>query len=65
VSNEWDYSLVKESNGKYEMTDFGVWVWKLCNIEVSRGEWGSGKKGALKSSIDLHKLFKFIKKEGT
>jgi len=65
VSNEWEYGLVKESNGKYEMTDFGDWVWKLCNIEVSRGEWGRGEKGTLKSGFDLHKLLKFIKKEGT
>jgi hypothetical protein len=65
LSNDWEYGLVKETNGKYEMMDFGEWVWNLCNVEASKGEGRRGEKGAPKSSLDLHRLLKFIKKEGT
>jgi hypothetical protein len=65
VSDKWEYSLVKEHNGKYEMTDFGEWVWQFCNVEMSKGEARRGEKGIPKSALDIHKLLKFIKKEGT
>lgn len=65
LSTEWEYSLVKEHNGRYEMTDFGEWVWNLCNVEANKREGRRGLKATSKPSLDLHKLLKFIKKEGS
>jgi hypothetical protein len=62
VSAEWEYSLVKEYNGKYEATDFGEWVWRICTAEVSTEEWRKEKKDIPRAGLSLHKILKFIRK---
>ncbi|MDI6885585.1 MAG: hypothetical protein QMD22_04420 [archaeon] len=62
VSAEWEYGLVKEYNGKYEATDFGEWVWRICTAEVSTEEWRKGKKDIPRAGLNLHKILKFIRK---
>ena len=38
MSDDWEYRLVKEHDGKYEVTDFGERVWQICNAEARREE---------------------------
>lgn len=38
-----EYNIVERNGGVYEVTDFGRWVWMLCQGEVKRG----GKPAAL------------------
>ncbi len=64
VSDEWEYNLAKEYNGEYEATDFGEWVWRICNVEASKGEWkGMGKRKSISnSSLNIHKVIKFLRR---
>lgn len=65
VSDEWEYNLVKEYNGEYEATDFGEWVWRICNAEASKGEWegkGKGKRKNANSNLNIHRVIKFLRK---
>ena len=66
VSGERGYNLAKEYDGEYEATDFGEWVWQICNIEVSKEEGGGKREGKRKSisgsSLNIHKMLKFFKK---
>ena len=62
VSDEWEYSLLKDHDGKYEVTDFGERVWKICNAEISEGE-GKMKRASIpNSSLNIQKILKFLKK---
>lgn len=64
VSDKWEYNLVKEYNGEYEVTDFGEWVWRICNVEASE-EGGRGKgrrKGISNSNLNVYKILKFLKR---
>lgn len=60
VSDGWEYSLVKEYDGKYEATDFGERVWKICNAGASEGK--TKRTGISSSSLNIHKILKFFKK---
>jgi hypothetical protein len=62
LSGEWEYKLVKEEDGKYETTDFGDWVWRICNVEVGKGEWKGRRKSIPNPSFDIHKLITFLKR---
>ncbi|MGC9444091.1 MAG: hypothetical protein ACP5E9_04055 [Candidatus Methanospirareceae archaeon] len=64
MSAEWDYSMIKEFDGKYEPTDFGEWVWRICNAELDMDE-GSGtgrRSGTSNSALHLQKFLKLLKK---
>ncbi len=61
VSDEWEYNLVKEYNGEYEVTDFGEWVWRICNAEASKEE-GWARKGISNSNLNIYKILKFLKR---
>jgi hypothetical protein len=56
LSDEWEYNLVKGYKGVYEATDFGKWVWTICNAEERRGI----EKSIPNSSI--HRLLKFLRR---
>ncbi|RLG33810.1 hypothetical protein DRN97_04125 [Methanosarcinales archaeon] len=60
VSDEWKYNLVREHDGEYEATDFGEWVWRICNAEASKGE--GKRKGTSNTSLNIHKILKFLKR---
>ncbi|MEA2076211.1 MAG: hypothetical protein U9O85_10910 [Euryarchaeota archaeon] len=62
VSDGWEYSLVKEYDGKYEATDFGERVWKICNAGASEGAGKTKRTGISSSSLNIHKILKFLKK---
>ena len=62
VSGEGGYNLAKEYDGEYEATDFGEWVWRICNIEVSKEEGKRKRKSIPDSSLNIHKMLKFFKK---
>ncbi|MCK4475681.1 MAG: hypothetical protein KAU16_03045 [Methanophagales archaeon] len=59
VGEEWEYNLAKEYDGEYEATDFGEWVWRTCNAEMSKGE--GERKGISNSSLNIHRILKFLK----
>jgi len=61
VSGEWECNMVEEYNGEYEATDFGEWVWRFCNAEVSEGIGGGKRKGISNSSLNVYKILKFLK----
>lgn len=64
MSAEWGYSMIKEFDGKYEPTDFGEWVWRICNAELGMDEGArKGRRpGVSNSSLHLQKFLKFLKK---
>ena len=60
VSDAWEYGLVKEAEGKYEVTDFGERVWGTCNAEAGEGK---VKRASIpNSSLNIQKILKFLKK---
>jgi len=62
VSDAWEYGLVKEAEGKYEVTDFGERVWEICNAEACESE-GKVKRASIpNSSLNIQKILKFLKK---
>ncbi len=64
ISGDCGYSMITEVEGKYETTDFGEWVWRICNAELEQGEgagWGR-RPGISSSGAHLQKFLKFIKK---
>jgi hypothetical protein len=62
VSDKWEYNLVKEYDGEYEATDFGEWVWRVCNVEVRAGEWKGRGKNISTPSWDIHKIITFLRR---
>lgn len=62
VGDEWEYNLVKEDNGVYEVTDLGDWVWRICNVDVRKGEWKGRRKSISNSSLDIQKLINFLRR---
>lgn len=62
VSDEWEYGLLKEHDGKYEATDFGERVWQICNAEASEGKWKMKRASSPNSSLNIQKILKFFKK---
>ncbi|RCV63543.1 hypothetical protein C5S53_13310 [Methanophagales archaeon] len=62
VSDEWEYKMVKELNGEYEVTDFGEWVWRICNVESSGGERRGKGKNVSSPNLDVHKILNFLKR---
>ncbi len=62
VNDEWEYNMVKELSGEYEVTDFGEWVWRVCNVEARGGE-GKGKgKSRSSPNLDIHKIINFLRR---
>ena len=61
VSDGWEYNLVREHDGEYEATDFGEWVWRICNAE-SKEERGEEGKGISNSSLNIKKILKLFKR---
>ncbi len=62
VGDGWEYSLMKEYDGKYEATDFGEIVWRICNAKASEGEGKMERTGISNSRLNIHKILKFFKK---
>ena len=62
VSDEWEYNLVKEHNGEYEATDFGEWVWRICNAEASEEERKGRRKSNPNPNLNVYKILKFLKR---
>ncbi|MHC1610165.1 MAG: hypothetical protein ACXQTW_00940 [Candidatus Methanospirareceae archaeon] len=62
VSDGWEYNLVKEYEGKYEATDFGELVWRICNAKMSEEEGVTRRTGISNPSLKIHKILKFFKK---
>jgi len=62
VSDEWEYNLVKEHSGEYEATDFGEWVWQICNAEVSEEERKGRRKSNPNPNLNVYKILKFLKR---
>lgn len=49
LSGKWEHELVRAHDGEhddreYEPTDFGVWVWRICNAEFESGGARVGKR---------------------
>lgn len=64
MSDEWEYGLVNEYDGAYEVTDFGERVWRICNAEAGKEE-GEGilkRTSGANQSLNIQKIFKFLKK---
>ena len=55
---------MKEYDGKYEATDFGERVWRICNAEAHKeeGEEGARRVGMSNPSLNIQKVLKFFKK---
>ncbi len=62
VSDEREYNLAREYDGEYEATDFGEWVWRICNAEMSKGEEEGKRKGILNSGLNIPRILKFFKR---
>ncbi|NAS89357.1 hypothetical protein C4E24_06425 [ANME-1 cluster archaeon AG-394-G21] len=62
VSDEWEYNMVKELSGEYEVTDFGEWVWRVCNVEAGRGGWKGKGKSISSPNLDIHKIINFLRR---
>jgi len=62
VGDGWEYSLMKEYDDKYEATDFGEMVWRICNAKASEDEGKMKRTGISNSSLNIHKILKFFKK---
>ena len=62
VSDEWEYNMVKELSGEYEVTDFGEWVWRVCNVEARGGEWKGKGKSISSPNLDIHKIINFLRR---
>jgi len=62
VGDGWEYSLMKEYDDKYEATDFGETVWRSCNAKASEDERKRERIGISNSSLNIHKILKFLKK---
>jgi hypothetical protein len=62
VSDEWEYNMVKELSGEYEVTDFGEWVWRVCNVEARGGKWKGRGKSISSPNLDIHKIINFLRR---
>lgn len=62
VNDEWEYNMVKELSGEYEVTDFGEWVWRVCNVEARGGEWKGKEKSISSPNLDIHKIINFLRR---
>ena len=62
VSDEWEYNMVKELSGEYEVTDFGEWVWRACNVEARGEEWKGKGKSISSPNLDIHKIINFLRR---
>ena len=62
VSDEWEYNMVKELSGEYEVTDFGEWVWRVCNVEARGGERKGKGKSISSPNLDIHKIINFLRR---
>lgn len=62
VSDDWEYGLLKEHDGKYEVTDFGERVWQICNADASEGGGKMKRASSPNSSLKIQKILKFFKK---
>lgn len=62
VSDEWEYNMVKELSGEYEVTDFGEWVWRVCNVEARGGERKEKGKSISSPNLDIHKIINFLRR---
>jgi hypothetical protein len=62
LGDGWEYSLMKEYDDKYEATDFGEVVWRICNAKASEDEGMMKRTGISNSSLNIHKILKFFKK---
>ena len=62
VSDEWEYNMVKELSGEYEVTDFGEWVWRVCNVEARGGERKEKAKSISSPNLDIHKIINFLRR---
>ncbi|MHC1635297.1 MAG: hypothetical protein ACXQTS_01560 [Candidatus Methanospirareceae archaeon] len=57
TEEKWGYSVVRECDGKYEITDFGKWVWDICHSDAGMKD---KKEGGVQSGF--YKLTKLIRK---
>ena len=62
VGDGWEYSLMKEYDDKYEATDFGELVWRICNAKTSEDEGKRVRTCISNSSLNIYKILKFFKK---
>jgi len=62
VSDEWEYNMVQELSGEYEVTDFGEWVWRVCNVEARGGERKEKGKSISSPNLDIHKIINFLRR---
>lgn len=64
MSEDWEYGLVKEYDGKYEATDFGERVWRICNAEANKeeGDVRARRAGMSNPNLNIQKVLKFFKK---
>lgn len=62
VSDEWEYNMVKELSGEYEVTDFGEWVWRVCNVEAGGRGWKGKGKSISSPNLDIHKIINFLRR---
>ncbi|MBK5190199.1 MAG: hypothetical protein JJE19_01690 [Methanosarcinales archaeon] len=62
VGDGWEYNLIKEYDDKYEATDFGEMVWRICNAKTSEDEGKMKRVGISNSSLNIHNILKFLKK---
>jgi hypothetical protein len=64
LSDEWEYKLIKELNGAYDMTDLGASVWCFCNAEfgTEAGEEKLRRASISNSGLNIHKILKFLRR---
>jgi len=54
IGDEWEHPLVEKHGDKYEVTDFGKWVWTLCSEEAAAP--------AEEEKSKIQQIIKFIRK---
>ncbi len=61
VSDGWGHDIVRENGGKYEITGFGEWIWKVCNSERGKRNRNS-QNNADSMSSSMRRIVRFFRR---
>lgn len=64
LSDEWEYTLITERAGAYDLTDLGGVVWCFCNAEIGAAaeEERMRRPSISNSGLNIHKFLKFLRR---
>ena len=60
VSDGWGHDIVRENGGKYEITGFGEWIWKVCNSE--RGKRNRNSQNNADGMSSMRRIVRFFRR---